>query len=105
MRMNNDVLFFVGFLAANLIFLFLFPYYIGLDAANSLRIPYKFIDVEKFLKRVDRFFISGASCFVFGILLFIYGRGGLAIIFGFMISSTFVIMDYIRIFKGNAINK
>lgn len=99
--MSNDLLYFLGFISLNLIFLILFPYYIGLNAATNLNKPFKYIEVKEYLLRLDRFIIGILSIVAFAISLFVLENGELAIILGFLISAGFVVLDYKRIYSGN----
>ncbi len=99
--MTNDIAFFLGFILINLVFLFLFPFYIGLNASSNLRKSFKFIEIGKFVSLSDRFIIALFSVGVFAVVLFVLRNGEVAIVLGFLISASFVALDYKRIYSGN----
>ena len=99
--MTSDLIYLGVFIVMNAVFLFLFPHYIGLNAATNLDKPAKSIDVESYMVRVDRYVLSVIGIIVFSVFLFGFGEGGVAMILGFAIMSIFVAIDYKRIYCGN----
>lgn len=100
-RMPNDIIYFLGFCVIVANFLFLFPFYIGLNASTNLDKPFSSIDVKSYLCKRDRFLIALLSVGVFAVSLFVFEEGAVAIVLGAFILAAFVILDYKRIYQGN----
>lgn len=99
--MSSEVIYFFGFCVIVANFLFLFPYYIGLNASTNLGKPFSKIDVKSYLLRKDRFLIATLSIGVFAFSLFAFKQGAAAIVLGGIIMVAFVLLDYKRIYRGN----
>lgn len=82
-------------------FLFLFPFYIGLNASTNFKKPFSSIEVKSYLFRMDRFLIALLSISSFAIALFAFAEGEVAIILGAVILVVLIVLDSRRIYRGN----
>jgi uncharacterized membrane protein len=100
-KMGNEIIYFLGFCVIVANFLFLFPFYIGLNASTNLDKSFSSIDVKTYMFKIDRFLIALLSIGVFAVSLFVFEEGAIAIVLGAIILAVFVILDYKRIYQGN----
>jgi hypothetical protein len=97
--MTNEIYFFLGFLAINVGFLTLFPSYIVINAAVSKHVESKYISPRVAFADRRRYIIATVSLVTFLTLQLVARASGLALIFGFLLSSIFVFIDYRNIYQ------